>query len=102
MHSMDFPMVIVAIQEGSIVLVALTNEVPAVSSRARSITTGSAFGAISTLRAGARWVRTPILPMSNAQVGILWLVLDSINGLDGVRDVREVDECAVPRYIGNQ
>lgn len=34
--------------------------------------------------------------MGNAEVGIVGLVLDSINGLDGVGDVREVDESTVP------
>ena len=34
--------------------------------------------------------------MRDAQVGVVGFVLNSINGLDSVRDVHEVDESTVP------
>lgn len=44
----------------------------------------------------AWWVGTTVLAVGNAEVGVVGLVLDTVNGLDRVRDVSEVDECAVP------
>jgi hypothetical protein len=49
-----------------------------------------------TLRPRPRRVRTPVFTMRNAQVDVLGLGLDALNSLDGVRDVGEVDEGAVP------
>jgi hypothetical protein len=62
----------------------------------RPCSTWGALGACSTLRTGPGWVRTPVFSMSDTQVSVLWLVLDSINSLDSVRDIREVDERTVP------
>ena len=58
--------------------------------------TWGALGACSTLRTRPGWVCTPVFAVSNAQVSVLWLVLDPINSLDSVRDIGEVDECTVP------
>jgi hypothetical protein len=64
--------------------------------------TWGAFGACSTLRTRPGWVCTPVLAMSDTQVSVLWLILDSINSLDGVRDIGEVDECTVPSKTINK
>jgi hypothetical protein len=53
----------------------------------------------SALRSGARWVSTAVLSVSNAEVGIFRLVLDTVDCLDGVGDVGEIDEGAVPNGI---
>ena len=50
----------------------------------------------AALRARARRDRAAVLPVRDAQVRVLGLVLDALDRLDGVRDVREVDEGAVP------
>lgn len=42
------------------------------------------------------WVGTAVLSVSNTEVGIFRLVLDTINGLDRVGDVGEVDKGTVP------
>lgn len=43
-----------------------------------------------------RWVGATVLSMRDAEVGVFGLILDTVDGLDRVRDVREVDESAVP------
>ena len=48
------------------------------------------------LRARPGWVRTPVLPMGNPEVRVIGLDLDALDGLDRVRDIRVVDERAVP------
>ena len=50
----------------------------------------------STLRTWARRIGTPVFAVGNAKVGILRLVLDAINGLNGIGDVCEVNKCTVP------
>lgn len=62
----------------------------------RGLSTRSPLDARSALWARSWRVSTTILSVSNTQVGIVSLVLDSINGLDSIRDVRVVDECTVP------
>lgn len=42
------------------------------------------------------WVSTAVLSVSNTEVGIFRLVLDTIDGLDRVGDVGEVDKGTVP------
>jgi len=58
--------------------------------------TWGALGARPALRARPWWVGAPVFAMSDAQVRVLWLVLYSVNGLDGVRDIGEVDKCTIP------
>lgn len=52
-----------------------------------------------SLRPRPRWVGTAIFAMGDSEVCILGLVLYPVNGLDGIRDVCEVDEGAVPNMI---
>lgn len=59
------------------------------------IATGSPLHS-ARLRAGPRWVRTPVLSMGDPEVGVVGLDLDTLDGFDGVRDVGIVDERAVP------
>lgn len=63
--------------------------------RESTVATGSAPHAALGTR--ARRVGTTILPMRDTQVRVVRLVLDAFDSLDGVRNVREVDERAVPR-----
>jgi hypothetical protein len=67
----------------SILIVSLRSSIPAT--------------ARCTLWARSRRVCASVLAMRNPQVRVLGLVLDTINGLDGVRDVREVYERTVPK-----
>ncbi len=67
-----------------------------VLARVVSVPTRRALRAGPPLRAGARRVRAAVLPMRDAQVRVLGLVLDPVDGLDSVRDVREVHKGTVP------
>lgn len=40
--------------------------------------------------------------MCNTHIGIFWFVLHTINGFDGVRDVRKINESAVPNYDASE
>lgn len=62
--------------------------------RESAVATGSAPHA--TLGTRARRVGTTILAMRDTQVRVVRLVLDAFDSLDGVRDIRKVDERAVP------
>ena len=52
--------------------------------------------AAASLWARAGRVGAAVLAMRDAQVSVVRLGLDAVDGLDGVRDVRKVDERAVP------
>ena len=52
--------------------------------------------AAASLWARAGRVGAAVLAMRDAQVGVVRLGLDVVDGLDCVRDVRKVDERAVP------
>ena len=56
----------------------------------------------SALRSGARWVSTAVLSVSNAEVGVFGLVLDTVDRLDGIGDVGEIDEGTVPNGVSSQ
>lgn len=78
---------------------AIVDTITVDSGHFASVCPCSSWGALatcSTLRTRPGWVRTPVFSMSDTQVSVLWLALDSINSLDGVRDIGEVDECTVP------
>lgn len=38
--------------------------------------------------------------MGDTKIGVVGLVLDAVNSLDGVRNVGEVNKCAVPVETG--
>lgn len=82
-------------------IVAVTTKVNSVARGDSAVLTvltgGRAPHARRTLGARARRVGATILSMSDAQVGVLGALLDTLDSLYGVGDVGEVDEGAVPR-----
>ena len=48
------------------------------------------------LGAGPGWIRAPVLSVGNPEVRIIGLDLDALDGFDRVRDVRVIDERAIP------
>ena len=96
-HGLHFAGVFVAVQEaidvriGFIKTIALNS---GIVGRAAIAARTSLSG--TPLRARARRVGTSVLAMCNAKVGVLRFGLDAFNGLDGVRNVCEVDESTVP------
>lgn len=64
--------------------------------RSRSIVAASRPTGTSALGTRPRRISAAVLAVGNTQIGVVWLVLHSINGFDGVRDVREVNESTVP------
>ena len=59
-------------------------------------------GPLHSARLGARpgRVRAPVFPVGDPEVRVVGLDLDALDGLDRVRDVRVVDERAVPDEDG--
>jgi hypothetical protein len=62
----------------------------------RRDTAAVAFAASSTLRSRSRRVGTPVFAVGDSKVGVVCLVLDSVDRFDGIRDVGKIDEGAVP------
>lgn len=81
------------VHEGGITIITVLGSISCIGS---TIAANVSLATRAALRARARWVGTTILAVSNAQVGILWFVLDTVNSLDGVGDVGKVNKRAVP------
>lgn len=99
LHLDDLPLI--SVQEG----IHIVMTIPIVAygfPRIVAVAVSGTFSPGAALWAGAGWVGTPVLAVGNAQVGVLWLVLDSVNGLDSVRDIGEVDEGTVPNWVETQ
>ena len=62
----------------------------------RTIVATSRPTGTSTLGARTRRISAAILAVGDTEVGVVWLVLHSVDSLDGVRNVCEVNKSAVP------
>ena len=51
---------------------------------------------LAVLRASTGWIGATVLAMSDAEVGIIKVALNTIDRLDSIGDASEVDESAVP------
>ena len=96
-HMHNLHLVLAPVQEIHHLIIAIvvvvdgTHGLPCI----RPIATHSAPCTRTTLWTRAGWVCTSVLAVSDTQVSVVWLVLDTINRLDGIRDVHEVDKCAI-------
>ena len=97
-HMHNLHKVMVSVQEINHLIIAIVILVDGTDgfSCTRSIATHSAPHARTSLRTRARWVCASVFAMSNTQVGVLCLGLDTINCLDGIWDVRKIDKRTIP------